>query len=70
MAQNKERMIAAQSQLKLTQEWARDCGYCLSLADLVKVSTVMVDYVENGYSKELGERLEKVDTYLQEQYKG
>ena len=70
MAQSKERQIAAQSQLKMTQEWAHACGYCLSLADLVKVSTVMVDYVENGYSKELGERLQKVDEYLQTEYKG
>ena len=70
MAQSKERQIAAQSQLKMVQEWAQACGYCMTLADLVKVSTVMVDYIENGYSKEMGDRLEKVDSYLQEQYKG
>ena len=70
MAQNKERQIAAQSQLKMIQEWATACGYCLTLADLVKVSTVMVDYIENGYSKELGDRLDKVDEYLQKEYKG
>jgi len=70
MAQSKERQIAAQSQLKMTQEWAQSCGVCLSLSDLVKVSAVLVDYVENGYSKELGERLDKVDSYLQTEYKG
>jgi hypothetical protein len=36
----------------------------------VKVSTVLVDYIENGYSKEMGERLDKVDSYLQTEYKG
>jgi len=70
MAQSKERQIAAQSQLKMTQEWAQSCGICLTLADLVKVSTVLVDYIENGYSKEMGERLDKVDSYLQTEYKG
>ena len=70
MAQNKDRIIATQSQLKMTQEWAEACGYCLTLKDLVSVSVVLVDYVENGYSKELADRLEKVDKYLQEQYKG
>ena len=68
MAQNKERQIAAQSQLKMVQEWATSCGYCLSLADLVKVSTLMVEYVENGYSKEMGDRLEKVDSYINSNY--
>lgn len=68
--QNKERQIATQSQLKLTLDWANSCGYCLTLKDLVSVSVVLVDYVENGYSKELKERLEKVDKYLEDQYKG
>ena len=70
MAQSKERQIAAQSQLKLIQEWSQSCGYCITLADLVKVTTVMVDYIENGYSKEMGERLDKVDSYLQTEYLG
>jgi len=70
MAQNKDKQIIAQSTLKMTQEWANSCGYCLTLKDLVSVSTVLADYAENGYSKELGERLKKVDEYLQTEYKG
>jgi len=70
MAQNKERQIASQSQLKLALDWSTGCGHCLSLKDLVGISVVLTDYVENGYSKELGDRLEKIDKYLQEQYKG
>jgi len=70
MAQNKERQIASQSSLKLVLDWSKECGYCLSMKDLVGVSVVLVDYVENGYSKELGDRLMKIDDYLQEQYKG
>jgi hypothetical protein len=69
MAQNKDQQIIAQSSLKLTQEWAAHCGYCLSLKDLVSVSVVLADYAENGYSKEIGERLKKVDGYLLKEYK-
>lgn len=68
MAQSKDRQIMAQSQLKMAHEFATSCGYCLSLKDLVAVSVVLAEYCENGYSKELGQRLEKVDKYLQEQY--
>ena len=70
MEQNKDKQIMAQSQLKMAHEWATSCGYCLTLKDLVSVSVVLVDYCENGYSKEIGERLNKVDEYLQQQYKG
>ena len=70
MAQSKDRQIMTQSQLKMAQEWSQSCGYCLELKDLVALSTVLVDYCENGYTKELGERLDKVQTYLHEQYRG
>lgn len=70
MNQSKDRQIATQSQLKLALDWATHCGYCLSIKDLVSISVVLVDYVENGYSKELKDRLDKVDAYLEEQYKG
>ncbi len=64
MAQTKDRQIAAQSQLKLTLDWANSCGKCLTLKELVSISVVLVDYVENGYSKEIGERFEKIQEYL------
>ena len=64
MAQSKERQIAAQSSLKLVNEWASTCGKCLTLKELVGITNVIVDYVENGYSKELGERLDKIQDHL------
>lgn len=70
MAQSKDKQIMAQSQLKMAQEWSQSCGYCLTLKDLVSVSVVLMDFCENGYTKELGERLNKVEEYLNEQYKG
>jgi len=66
MAQSKDRMIAAQSSLKLVNEWAVSCGRCLTLKKLVSETNVIVDYIENGYSKEIGQRLETIDKYLDE----
>ena len=64
MKNNTQTTIARQSQLKLIAEWSKDCGVCLSLKDLIAITNVMVDYVENGYSKDLGTRLEKIDEYI------
>ena len=64
MKNNTGAAIARQSQLKLITEWSKDCGVCLTLKDLIAITNVMVDYVENGYSKDLGTRLEAVDTYI------
>ena len=64
MKNNTGTSITRQSQLKLVSEWSKDCGVCLSLKDMVAITNVMVDYVENGYSKELGTRLESIDTYI------
>jgi len=57
MAQNKERQIGTQSSLKL-------CGKCLTLKELVGITNVIVDYVENGYSKEIGDRLATIDEHM------
>ena len=62
--QSKERQIAAQSSLKLVNEWAITCDKCLSLKELVSITNVIVDYVEQGYTKEIGERLDIIDKYL------
>lgn len=70
MKNNTSAQIARQSQIKVVQDWARDCGVCLTLKDLVSVTTVLVDFIENGYSKDLGERLDKVDEYLIQEYLG
>ena len=66
MAQNKDRQIATQSSLKLVLDWGNSCNKCLTLKELVSISVVLVDYVENGYSKSIGERLEKIQEYLED----
>ncbi len=65
MAQSKERQIATQSSLKLVNDWANSCNKCLTLKELIAITNVVVDYVETGYSKELGERLDKIQDHLE-----
>ena len=62
--QSKERQIASQSSLRLVNDWAINCGKCLELKEMVAITNVIVDYVEKGYSKELGDRLDKIQEYL------
>jgi len=64
MPQSKERQIATQSQLKVVLDWAESCEKCLTLKELVGITNVMVDYVENGYSKEIGDRLDAVQKHI------
>jgi len=64
MAQNKDRQIASQSSMKLVLDWANSCDKCLTMKELVAMSVVIVDYVENGYTKEVGDRLEKIQDHI------
>lgn len=64
MAQNKDRQIATQSSLKLVMEWGTSCGKCLTLKELVGITNVIVDYVENGYTKEIGNRLDAIQEHI------
>ena len=64
MSQSKERQIAAQSSLKLIVEWSATCGKCLELKEVVAIANVIVDYIENGYSKTIGDRLDKIQEHL------
>jgi len=65
MAQSKERQIASQSSMKLVLDWSTSCNKCLTMKELVGMSVVLVDYVENGYSKELGDRLDKIQDHIE-----
>lgn len=62
--QNTQRQIATQSSLKLVLDWSTSCDKCLSLKELVAITNVMVDYVESGYSKEIGDRLDKIQEHI------
>ena len=64
MAQNKDRQIATQSSLKLVLEWSTSCEKCITLKDLVGITNVIVDYVENGYTAEIGKRLDAIQEHI------
>ena len=64
MAQNKDRQIATQSSLKLVLEWSTSCEKCLTLKELVGITNVIVDYVENGYTAEIGKRLDAIQEHI------
>jgi hypothetical protein len=64
MAQNKERQIATQSSMKLVLEWGTTCGKCMTLKELVGITNVIVDYVENGYTAEIGKRLDTIQEHI------
>jgi hypothetical protein len=57
-------MITRQSQIKLVLDWSVSCDKCLTLKELVSITNVMVDYIEGGYTKQIGERLDTIQDYL------
>jgi len=64
MPQTKEKQISTQSNLKLLVEYMQCRDKCLSLVELVQITTVLNDFVENGYSKELVARFEKIEEHI------
>jgi len=62
--QSKDRMIAVQSSLKLVNEWASNCGRCLTIKEMVRIADVLSDFIEKGYTKELGDVLDKIQDHL------
>lgn len=62
--QSKDRMIIAQSSLKLVNEWSNSCNKCLTIKELVRIADIICDYVEKGYSKELGDVLDKIQDHI------
>jgi hypothetical protein len=62
--QKNQESIVRQSTLKFVGDYCRMIGTPLTLKEVVGVTNVLVDYCQNGYSKELGERLEKIDNHI------
>jgi hypothetical protein len=50
--------------LKLVLEWSTSCEKCLTLKELVGITNVIVDYVENGYTAEIGKRLDTIQEHI------
>jgi hypothetical protein len=59
-----QEIITRQSQLKLVLDWSTSCNKCLTLKELVGITNVMADYVMNGYTKQIGDRLENIQEHI------
>lgn len=68
MATQQEQIIR-QSQIKLALDYYNTCGFCPSIVDLVKTTTMLEQYIKEGYSSDLINKIEKLDHYIQENYK-
>jgi hypothetical protein len=64
MVNDKDLQIVRQSQLKLVLEYTSHAQVQLKLKEIVGITNVMVDYCINGYSKELGDRLNGIDVFI------
>jgi hypothetical protein len=68
MAQEKDKIIVSQSMLKFTQEYSKQLNRPFTLKETCAITNVLVDYCMNGYSKEIGERLESIDKFLSDKF--
>ena len=64
MAQDNQKVIVSQSMLKFTQEYSKQLNRPFKLKEIAAITNVLVDYCMNGYSKEIGDRLDAIDKHL------
>jgi hypothetical protein len=62
--QKNQDSIVRQSTLKFVGEYCRLIGTPLTLREVVGITNVLTDYCQNGYSKEMGDRLGKIDDHI------
>lgn len=65
MAKTNQETIVFQNQSHLVQRYFESCGICPSLMDICLATDLMVRWATEGYSKELKERFDKLETYLE-----
>ena len=66
--QDTQKTIVTQSQLKFVQDYSRQLNINLTLKEMVGITNVMVDYCMNGYSTEIGKRLDAIDKFIVEKF--
>ena len=64
MGQSTSQQIATQSNLKFMIDYMKQMDKQLTLVEIIQVTTVLNDFIENGYSKELTNRFEKIDQII------
>jgi hypothetical protein len=60
--------IVRQSSLKFVTEYCRSIGTPLTLKEVIGITNVITDYCQNGYSKEISERIDKIDSHIQQKF--
>jgi len=66
--QKNQGSIERQSTLKMVVEYCRMIGTPMTLKEIVGITNVLVDYCQSGYSKEIGERLQKIDKHISSKF--
>jgi hypothetical protein len=64
MGQDTQKVIVSQSMLKFTQDYGKQINTKFTLKETVAITNVLVDYCMNGYSKEIGNRLDSIDNFI------
>ena len=68
MAQDNQKIIVSQSMLKFTQEYSKQLNRPFKLKEIAAITNVLVDYCMNGYSKEIGDRLDSIDKFINQSF--
>jgi hypothetical protein len=66
--QKNQESIVRQSTLKFVGDYCRIIGTPMTLKEIVGITNVLTEYCQEGYSKELGDRLDKIDQHLQKKF--
>ena len=68
MAQDTQKTIVTQSQLKFVFDYTNKLGVNLTLKETIGITNVLVDYCLHGYSKEIGDRLDAIDKFIKSKF--
>lgn len=66
--QKTQESIVRQSSIKWTIDYLKMIGTPLPIKDVIGIANVVSDYCQKGYSKEMGERLDKIDEHIQSKF--
>ena len=67
---NKEKLIIRQSSINRTIEFYSNMGIQPTMLELLATSEHLVQYVENGLTKEIIEKTKSVDKFIKEKKNG
>ena len=70
MASTQQEQIIRQSQIKLALDYFNSCNICPTMVDLMKTTTMLEQYIVNGYSNDLVSSFNELDKHIQKEYKG